>query len=60
MVVTQNWKLFVSKNKSPGPDSFTSEFYQSFKGELIPILLQIFQKIGKGTLPNLVYKARLP
>ena len=48
------------KNESSVPNVFRGKFYQTFREELMAILLKLFQKIAEeGTLPNLFYKATI-
>ena len=62
--ITRNEIEYIIKtsptNKSPGPEGFTGEFYQTYKEEIIPILLKLFQKVEEeGTLPKTFYDATI-
>ena len=50
----------LPRNKSPEPNFFTGEFYQTYKEAYLCILLKLFQKVEEeGTLPMTFYEATI-
>ena len=50
----------LPKYKSPEPDGFTGEFYQTFREELMPILLKLSKNCrGRNTSPHSFYEAAI-
>lgn len=50
----------MQNSKAPGPNTYTAEFYKSFRDQIFPIILQVFNEaLAKGSLPPSFYEANI-
>ena len=53
-------KKSETSQQSPGPYGFTDDFHQTFKDELIPVLIKHFPKMEEEVLlPNAFHEASI-
>ncbi|KAI9999450.1 hypothetical protein NQD34_018194 [Periophthalmus magnuspinnatus] len=52
--------LKMQNSKAPGPDGYTVEFYKTFKDQISPMLLEVFNEaLIRGLLPPSFYEASI-
>ena len=63
LITSTEIKTFIknlAKKQIPGPDGSAGKFYQTFRGEIMPILLKLFPKnAAEEILPNSFYEVTI-